>query len=171
MPAGVAIEAGSLANVSELRDAFLTLHAHHQQIAPVALTQPDARAWAARAATYTRHLAAGEALLHIARGAEGCIGYAFTILHGGDADTFPLDAGYAELYTLVVLPAHRGVGIGSALLDTVDRELCARGIPNLIVAVLATNEAAIRLYRSRGLVPTETVLYRIGKRAAPRPRR
>jgi ribosomal protein S18 acetylase RimI-like enzyme len=90
------------------------------------------------------------------------VGYTFTVLHAGSDDTFPLGAGYAELYTLAVVPESRGLGIGTALLDAVDAALADRGIPNLTVAVMLQNEAAIRLYRRRGLIPGELIMYRIG---------
>jgi ribosomal protein S18 acetylase RimI-like enzyme len=67
-----------------------------------------------------------------------------------------------------VLPDSRGSGIGSALLDAVDTALSNQDIPNLNVAVMCGNEAAIRLYRRRGFVPGELILYRIcGTQAAP----
>jgi ribosomal protein S18 acetylase RimI-like enzyme len=49
------------------------------------------------------------------------------------------------------------------LLDAVDAELDARRVPHLTVAVMADNEAAIRLYRRRGLLPGELVMYRLGR--------
>lgn len=141
---------------------FLALHDDHRRLSLVSLTEPDERAWGARAATYEQQFAGGHALLHVARAAGRCVGYAFTVLHAGDDDTFPLGAGYAELYTLAVLPDWRGSGIGTRLLDAVDGALELRAIPNLTVAVMAENEAAIRLYRRRGLLPGEVTMYRIG---------
>ena len=125
-------------------------------------TEPDDRAWAERIRTYERYFAEGQALLHLARIEGRCVGYAFTVLHPGCDDTFPLGAGYAELYTLAVLPESRGLGIGTALLDVVDAALADAAIPNLTVAVMAHNDAAVRLYRRHGLVPGELIMYRIG---------
>ena len=159
----VDISAGSVSEIPQVRDAFLSLHEHHRRISAVMLTEPYERAWSERVATYEQHFAAGCALLHLARIDGGCVGYAFTVLHPGSDDTFPLGAGYAELYTLAVVPGSRGLGIGSSLLDAVDAELRDRAIPNLTVAVMCANEAAIRLYRRRGLIPGELILYRIGR--------
>jgi ribosomal protein S18 acetylase RimI-like enzyme len=58
-----------------------------------------------------------------------------------------------------------------ALTEPHERVLRARAIPNLTVAVMCTNEAAIRLYRRRGLVPGELILYRIGDALAEGRRR
>jgi ribosomal protein S18 acetylase RimI-like enzyme len=144
----------------------LSLHDHHRALSAVALTEPDDRAWAERMRTYEQYFAEDRALLHLARIGGQCVGYAFTVLHAGSDDTFPLGTGYAELYTLAVLPELRGSGIGSALLDVVDAALKDAAIPNLTVAVMAQNDAAIRLYRRRGLVPGELIMYRIGGRIA-----
>jgi len=66
------------------------------------------------------------------------------VIHDGSDDTFPLGAGYAELYTLAVLSESRGAGIGTMLLDALDAELAGREVPHLTVAVMTDNEAAIR---------------------------
>jgi ribosomal protein S18 acetylase RimI-like enzyme len=158
----VEISLGSATDIPQLREAFLSLHDHHRRLSAVALTEPDERAWTERVSTYQHYFAEGRALLHLARVDDRCLGYALTVLHPGSDDTFPLGAGHAELYTLAVVPDSRGSGIGTALLDAVDAALRARAIPNLTVAVMCTNEAAIRLYRRRGLVPGELILYRIG---------
>jgi ribosomal protein S18 acetylase RimI-like enzyme len=169
MSAAYEISSGSAADIPELKAAFLSLHDHHRAVSAVALTQPEDRAWAARIRTYEQCFAADRALLHLARIGGRCVGYAFTVLHPGSDDAFPLGAGYAELYTLAVLPKLRGLGIGTALLDVVDAALADAAIPNLTVAVMAQNDAAIRLYRRRGLVPGELIMYRIGGGIAPSP--
>ena len=159
---GVEINTGSVRDIPELRAAFLSFHQHHRALSRIALTEPDERAWTARVSTYEEYFADGRALLHLARLDGRCVGYAFTVLHPGSDDTFPLGAGYGELYTLAVLPEARGSGIGTALLDAVDAALADRAIQNLTVAVMTQNEPAIRLYRRRGLIPGELIMYRIG---------
>jgi len=160
--AGFEINTGSVRDIPELRAAFLSLHKHHRALSRIALTEPDERAWTERVSTYEEYFAEGRALLHVARLDGRCVGYALTVLHRGSDDTFPMGAGYAELYTLAVLPAWRGSGVGTALLDAVDAALADRAIPNLTVALMSENEAAIRLYRRRGLLPGELIMYRIG---------
>ena len=162
MSAAYEISPGSAADIPALKAAFLSLHEQHRELSAVALTEPDGRAWAERIRTYKQYFTADQALLYLARIGGRCVGYAFTVLHPGCDDTFPLGAGYAELYTLAVLPESRGLGIGTALLDVVDAALADAAIPNLTVAVMAQNDAAIRLYRHRGLVPGELIMYRIG---------
>lgn len=56
----------------------------------------------------------------------------------------------AFLYTLLVLPAFRGRGIGGRALELLDGELRARGIQSIGLHVYAFNERAVRLYRRLG---------------------
>ena len=62
-----------------------------------------------------------------------------------------------------MLPEERGAGVGTALLDAVDRGARrARDVADLQVAVMAGNADALRLYERRGLRPAELVLFRFG---------
>ena len=90
------------------------------------------------------------------------VGYAFVCIERGPDDTFPLGDRYAELYSLSVAPRLRGRGIGTQLLDFVDRELAQRSIDDLKVAVMTANLDAQRLYERRGARPVEVMLYRFG---------
>lgn len=161
----VEIVRAGVERIDDLRVLFLALHDHHRRVSAVALTEPDDRAWAERIATYTGHFSADRAILHLALRDGTPVGYAFTVLHDGSDDTFPLAPRYAELYTLAVAPEARRAGIGTALLDAVDATLNDLGITSLTVAVMADNEAAIRLYQRRGMVPGELILYRLGTAA------
>jgi ribosomal protein S18 acetylase RimI-like enzyme len=147
--------------LDDLEPLYAALHVSHRDVSAVTLTEPLSRAWAARRATYAEHLDAGRALVHVASRDGRPVGYAFTILHAAGDDTFPLAPGYAELYTLAVLPEARGRGIGTQLLDAVDAALDARGVASLVVAVMAANADAIRLYERRGLVAGEVLMYRL----------
>jgi len=57
---------------------------------------------------------------------------------------------YAYVSDLVVLPAHRGRGLGRALLVRAEEHARARGAKILRIGVLARNEPARGLYRSFG---------------------
>ena len=59
------------------------------------------------------------------------------------------------LEDLFVQPAHRGLGIGRALLAELAAECSRRGYARLEWAVLDWNESAIGFYRSLGAVPQE----------------
>ena len=87
------------------------------------------------------------------------VGYLAARLQDGPDDTFAVGAHYAELYSLSVHPRARSSGIGSRLLDELDRRLEQRGIQDLSVAVLVDNVDALRFYQRRGLEPVELVLW------------
>jgi ribosomal protein S18 acetylase RimI-like enzyme len=53
---------------------------------------------------------------------------------------------------LVVLRSDRGRGVGSALLSEVLRRLAAAGCVEVSVSTMPDNKAALRFYRSHGLV-------------------
>jgi ribosomal protein S18 acetylase RimI-like enzyme len=165
----VQISDGDADQIDRLRPVFLTLHDHHRAFSAVALTEPAERAWTERASTYAEYFVSGRALLHLATHREQCVGYALTVVHDTNDDTFPMAPRYAELYTLAVLPEWRGSGLGSRLMDAVDAALQDAGIPNLTVAVMAGNNDAVRFYQRRGLVPGEIMLYRLGDRTRVEP--
>lgn len=147
-----------------IHDLWLAMHRHHVAIGSHPLVADEEAAWQRRRALYHGWLTAGEAFLLVAECASELTGYAMVHVQEGPDDTFPLGERYAELYSLSVAPTHRGQGIGSALLDAVDARLQEMGIVDVAVAAMVENEAALRLYASRGFVPREVVLYRFGHR-------
>ena len=76
------------------------------------------------------------------------------------ADTWVTGARIGEIESLSVLPGYRGAGIGSALLEGLERALERAGIDDLVLGVLPGNTAAMRLYERRGYRPTWMYLSR-----------
>jgi ribosomal protein S18 acetylase RimI-like enzyme len=146
-----------------LEPLWIALHRHHRTVVPSAalLVDDDAASWARRRALYRGWLETGDALVLVARQDGAIAGYAVAHLQDGPDDTFAVGSRYAELYSLSVSPEARGGGIGTALLDALDERLETLGVSALSVAVMAGNDDALRFYRRRGLVPVETVLWRI----------
>jgi ribosomal protein S18 acetylase RimI-like enzyme len=79
-------------------------------------------------------------------------------------DTWETGDRIGELEAIGVLPEHRGKGIGSALLDAVDREFEALGVRDVILGVLPGNTDAMRLYARRGFTPTWLYMSRLAGR-------
>lgn len=147
-----------------VRELWLALHRHHVAIGSHPLVIDEDASWERRHAHYHAWLTAGEAFLLLAESGTEPVGYAIVHLQDGPDDTYPLGDRYAEIYSLSVSPRHRGQGIGTALLDAVDERLAALGIVDVAIAAMVENEAALRLYTSRGFVPREVMLYRFGPR-------
>ena len=148
--------------LDELRDLWLALHHHHHEVVRFdGLQTDDEVSWAQRRATYAGWLNAGQGLILVARDyGGGPAAYAAVRFHDGPDDTFAVGDRYAELYSLSVLPAHRSAGLGTRLLDEVDRRLDELGIAELAVSVMADNAAARRFYGRRGLKEVEVSLRR-----------
>ena len=153
--------------LDELRDLWLALHHHHREVVRFdGLQADDDVSWAQRRATYAGWLAAGDALILVARDDGGApAAYAALHLQDGPDDTFAVGDRHAELYSLSVLPEHRSAGLGTRLLDEVDRRLDEAGIAELAVSVMADNPAARRFYERRGLTEVE-VSYRRARRSS-----
>jgi ribosomal protein S18 acetylase RimI-like enzyme len=162
---GVTVQPLAEGELDRLRPLWIALHHRHREVSPFALVADDEQSWSARRALYARRLAAGTAFALTAELVGEAVGYAFCCIDDGPDDTFPVGDQYAEVYSLAVAEGQRGRGIGSLLLDEVDRELERRGIHDLQISVLAGNERAQRLYERRGLQVAELVLYRSGSPA------
>jgi ribosomal protein S18 acetylase RimI-like enzyme len=155
--------------LNRLGPLWLELHHHHQAVGGPALGPyvDDATSWSARRELYAGFLAGGGFALLAERDGE-LVGYAmvaiFDPVERELPDTWRTGSRVAEIETLVVAPAARGAGLGSALLDRVDRELEAAGIDDVLIAAFATNVDAIRLYERRGFRPASLHLIRLGGR-------
>ena len=157
------LEIAGAERVDEVHELWLELHRHHRAVVgSLPLVEDDDASWERRRALYVDRLTRGTGFLVLALEDQAVVGYALVCIEEGPDDTFPVGARYAELFSLSVAPALRGRGIGSQLLDFVDRELESRSIRDLKIAVMVGNTDAQRLYERRGLRPAETVLYRFG---------
>jgi ribosomal protein S18 acetylase RimI-like enzyme len=146
-----------------LEPLWLALHRHHRTVLPERLLgADDAVSWQRRRDVYRDWLESGSALALLAERDARVVGYAFAHLIDGPDETFAVGRRYAELYSLSIAPEERGGGIGTRLLDELDRQLAAASIADLVVAVMTDNHAARRFYERRGLRAAETVYWRIG---------
>jgi ribosomal protein S18 acetylase RimI-like enzyme len=160
---------GSIEDLPSLEPLWVAVHRAHAAAMPeLAPYVSDAETWAERRVLYASVLAKPDTVLLLARDGEELIGYALAHVEPVEdtwiADTWRTGRRVAEIESLSVLPEHRGRGIGSALMDAVDRELEALGIGDVFVGALAGNEDALRLYRRRGFRPTWLYLSRFAGR-------
>jgi ribosomal protein S18 acetylase RimI-like enzyme len=129
-------------------------HAHVASMPELAPYVDDRATWAERRALYEQLLAKPDTVLLLARDGDELIGYALAhVAPVGEtwvADTWRTGPRIGEIESLSVLPGHRDRGLGSALMDALERELSEQGVTDLIVGALAGNEDALRLYRRRG---------------------
>ena len=169
--AGLTIERGTSADIAALEPLWVAVHHRHAESMPeLAPYVSDEETWSERSALYATVLEKPDSVLLLARRDGALIGYALShVLDLAETwipDTWRTGDRIVELESLSVLPEHRGSGVGTALLDAIEREWEALGTGDAIVGVLAGNEAAARLYRRRGFTPTWLYLSRFSGRGS-----
>jgi ribosomal protein S18 acetylase RimI-like enzyme len=113
--------------------------------------------WERRRHSYVEWLSSAGAFLLVASRGERTLGFAL-VTFAGAYSGWESGERVAELKDIVVAPAARGQGIGSALLDRLEAELASVGVSEYRLNVIAANEDAIRLYRRRGMTHVTTVM-------------
>jgi ribosomal protein S18 acetylase RimI-like enzyme len=150
----VAIERGGADDVTALRELWLELHHHHQEVAPQSGDfVDDEESWRVRSSEYREWLVDPRSFLLIARSGERAVGYSVVrVMESGSAlrDAWRVPEVIAEIETMIVSVRFRGRGLGSRLLDEIDAELERRGITEVIVGLMPGNDGAQRLYERRG---------------------
>jgi len=164
------ITKGSAADIGALEPLWVEVHrAHVASMPELAPYVSDEETWTERRAFYEHVMARPDSVLLLAHADGALIGYALAhvlpVRETWIFDTWVTGERIAEVESLSVLPGHRGQGLGSALLDALDRELEALGVDDVIVGALAGNEDALRLYRRRGFRPTWLYMSRFAGRA------
>ena len=163
------ITRGSAADIPALEPLWVEVHrAHVASMPELAPYVTDEETWAERRAFYEKVMAQPDSVLLLAHADGSLIGYALAhvaaVRDTWIFDTWVTGERIAEIESLSVLPEHRGNGLGSALMDELEREIPALGIDDVIVGALAGNETALRLYARRGFRPTWLYMSRFGGR-------
>ena len=149
------IEPVAPAEVDALAPLWHSLHRHHRAVAPMLgpFVSRDA-SW-----EVVRELLAATArdgLVLRAGPAERPVALASVTITADDplwADTWVTGRDVAEVKLLVVDDDVRATGLGSSLLDDVDRRLAEAGVDDQVIGAIEPNVAAIRLYARRGFRP------------------
>jgi GNAT superfamily N-acetyltransferase len=160
---GLSVERVTTEQLDLVEPLWRELLFHHINVSPPAMPagiNPQL-SWERRRAAYRRWLENAKAFALLARRDEQPVGYALVSVGGSEAldDTWDSTSEIAELQTLVVAEAARGSGVGSALLTRVEEELRSRGIEEMLIAAVATNQRAVAFYERHGYTPYLTYLY------------
>jgi GNAT superfamily N-acetyltransferase len=142
--------------LDDLGEVWLSLFDHHQAMGNAGLPAiAREKSWRFRRALYARIFVDPRAFVVVARRRDQIVGYALAQVHDGPDDTWPTgDIG--EIETLAVLPAERGAGLGTRLLDAAEAHLHQAGVNDITLAVMVGNADAERFYARRGMVPIVT---------------
>ena len=122
--------------------------------------------WDRRRAAYEASLAEPDAFLLLAERRGEPVGYALVRVVTGFHSFGPHER-LGSVETLSVLGEERGRGVGTALMDAVERELAKLGVRSLKLAVIEGNQRALRFYARRGLSAVSHVL--LGPVGSPPP--
>ncbi len=118
-------------------------------------------------ASYVRSQLANREIIVLVAEREGeVLGYTFAGIEGVDYMSLRGPAGV--LHDIVVDPAHRGLGIGRALLDATLDALEERGAPRVVLSTAERNESAQRLFARAGFRRTMIEMTRELDRGAGR---
>jgi len=153
-PGEIAIERGGVDDVAALRELWLELHHHHQEVAPQSGEfTDDESSWRVRSSEYRQWLDDPRSFLLLARSGQRLVGYAVVrVMESGPElnDAWRVPKTIAEIETMLVSAEFRGAGLGSRLLDEIDAELGRQGISEVMVGLMPGNDGAQRLYERRG---------------------
>lgn len=151
--------------IDELEPLWLSLFNWHAAIGAAQLPLIDRElSWPRRRALYVRLLEHDDAFVVVVRRHGEPVGYAVAHVHDGPDDTWPTSDRIGEVESLAVVEAERGRGLGTMLLDATEERLAELGATSVAIAVMVGNEAAQRLYESRGMTPTTIRMLRLGPR-------
>ncbi len=153
------VRAGS-ERIADLERLWMALQRHHADLAgalPDLAARSLEESWDRRRAAYATWLVEPDAFVLVAERGGEPVGYALVQIVDG-FHSFGPDERIASVETLSVVPEARGRGVGSALMDAVERELAEVGVRRLKLAVVEGNEEASRFYAGRGLSTVSHVL-------------
>ncbi len=144
------ITRGDASRIDELEPLWLALREHHGSITAHwgDLRAPE-DSWARRRKNYVDILAEG-GLLFIAEEDGAILGHAMCEIEQGGSPTWAWPRDFVAVVDLIVLPDHRGRGVGEALMRAVEQEARERGVAALDLMVAVPNETARRFYERQG---------------------
>ena len=120
---------------------------------------PHEQSWPRRRAEYAELLSEGDSFGLVAHRGDELIGYAVVRVDDGPDPVWATGARYVELTSISVAPEERGRGVGTRLLDEVERRLSRLGVGGLVIGVDAVNGDALRFYERRGFKVGYHLLY------------
>jgi ribosomal protein S18 acetylase RimI-like enzyme len=169
MAAAWRVRVGSIDDLDLIGPLWVAVHHRHCESMPeLAPYVDDAETWRARRKLYEELLTKPDTLLLLALVDGAPVGYGLThVMPVADSwieDTWRTGDRIGEIESLSVLPAYRGSGLGSELLDRLETHLRERGVDDFMLGALAGNADAIRLYQRRGYTPTWLYLSKFAAR-------
>jgi ribosomal protein S18 acetylase RimI-like enzyme len=156
-PPEVEIVEATAERLDDVKSLWRAMHEYDAEVAGEAREVAPLRraedSWQRRQGEFERWMRAGDAWLLIAEREGSPVGFAFFRICDGDR-SFETNERIGELEALSVEPELRRWGIGSLLMEEVERRLAVAGVGFIGLAVIAGNEDALRFYRRWGMAPS-----------------
>jgi GNAT superfamily N-acetyltransferase len=150
------------AELDRLEPLWNALQRHHVEVTPDlgprTRERSDEEAWRIRRGKYERWLGDPDTFFVLAELDGEPVGYAFVTV-GMPYASWDAGERLADLETLSILPAHRGAGIGAALIDAVWNHLSELGVADMQIVTTSTNAGAKRFYERHGFSHRMDVYY------------
>ncbi len=147
--------------LDDVRQVYLTLHDHHAALTPTAAgatVRDRDESWRRRRARYVEWLSSPGGFFLLAASGEQPVGYAIVSL-GPGLQTWASGERIGDIHDIAVLPELRGRGVGTRLMERIDRELAATGVKERRLTVLASNRDAVRFYERQQMELTTYVMF------------
>jgi len=154
-------------DIDRLRPLWLALHAHHQDLAPrLAPYVTDEVSWRERGRLYCGALA-NDGFGFIMREGTTDVGYLICARQPMRWNaTFAMPSMLWELVTVFVRQEWRGKGIGSQMLDAMDKHIAKEDTQTKLIGAIPDNRSAVELYKTRGFTPAWLTLTRFQRPAS-----
>jgi ribosomal protein S18 acetylase RimI-like enzyme len=148
--------------IDEVEALWLALFDHHLAVGNGGLPAIDrSESWPLRRQVYAGLFADPRTFALLAYREEQAVAYVVGHVFAGPDDTWPTGDLIGEIETLSVLPAERGQGLGTALLDLAEARLAELGAECIFIKTIKDNEGAHRFYQARGMTPVITTFIRL----------
>lgn len=152
----------AVGQIDLLEPLWKALHRHHVAVAghlePIGAPLAPDSSWTNRRAKYEKWLASPDTFALVLQLDGEPVGYAMARVKENGPGSWERGAKTGVLETLSVKPERRGGGVGTRLFEAVRVEFADRGASHCELAVISSNEDAIRFYARQGFVPYVTTM-------------
>ena len=156
--AGVRIVRLPANQVQRCRPLWKVMFDQHLRLGAPLPPRSFQEAWRMRTANYEKWLRLPDTFVLGAIKDGDLVGFVLTRPYGV-SDTWQTQDRVAMMESIALRPEWQGKGLGSAMMDEVERQLLLRGIHDVYVDVEPANTAALRLYERRGYELTSCILH------------
>ncbi|MGN6557515.1 MAG: GNAT family N-acetyltransferase [Solirubrobacterales bacterium] len=141
--------------LNDIEPLWKEMHEHHATISSyLGETRSPEESWERRRERYREWLSDDDGFLLIAEiEGDGPVGYGVVHFEPG-SEVWRTGDLIAKVQTLCVLPEHRGLAVGSALIEAGRSILKPLGIREASFSCMVTNEEAIAMFESFGVQRT-----------------